>query len=127
MRDYQRKLKNPYRLPKTLYRRVLAVVRDYERQRKEINDILYGTNEHDGISSGIPSKPTESAAIRLLQYQTDVDAVEQALETVPKEYQRGVFDNICFGDKFPLNADISTWARWKAKFIYEVAKNINLV
>lgn len=56
MRDYQRKLNNSWHLPRTLYRRVLAVIRDYDRQREEINNILYGTAEHDGLSSGVPDR-----------------------------------------------------------------------
>lgn len=127
MRDYQRKLNNPYRLPRTLYRRVLAVIRDYDRQLEEVNNILYGTPEHNGVSRGIPSKPTESAAVRMMRYTSDVDAVEKALEIIPEEYRKGVLNNIRYGDKFPFTADMSTWARWKARFVYEVGKNINLI
>lgn len=127
MRDYQRKLNNPYRLPKTLYRRVLAVIRDYDRQREEIDNILYGTAERDGISSGIPGKPTENAAMRMMQYTGDVEAVERALETIPEEYRREVFANIRYGNRFSDNAHYKTWLHYRQKLIYEVAKKLNLV
>lgn len=127
MRDYQRQKNNQYYLPPTLYRRVLAVVRDYDRQRNEIDEILYSTPIHDSVSSGAPSKPTESTAIRILRYQADVDAVENALEAIPAEYQSGVMDNIRYGYKFPPVAHYNTWLKWKQRFIYAVAKNLDLV
>lgn len=127
MRDYQRKLNNSYSLPHTLYRRVLAVIRDYDRQREEINNILYGTAEHHEISGGFIGKPTENTAVRILQYTGDIEAVEKALETIPEEYRMAVLDNIRYGDKFPYTAGASTWARWKAKFVYEVAKKLQLI
>lgn len=127
MRDYQRKLNNSWHLPRTLYRRVLAVIRDYDRQREEINNILYGTAEHDGLSSGVPGKPTENAAMRMMQYTGDVEAVERALETIPEEYRMGVLDNIRYGDRFPCTAHYKTWLRYRQKLIYEVAKKLNLL
>ncbi len=127
MRDYQRKKTNPYILPKTLYRRVLGVIRDYDREKSEIDDILYGTGEHDGAGGGRVGKPTEGAAVRLLQYSGDVDAVEKALEVIPEEYRKAVFNNIRYGNYFPDNAAYRTWLRYRQRFIYEVAKRLNLV
>ena len=129
MRDYQRKKNNPYYLPKTLYRRVLAVIRDYDRQREEINDVLFGTAERDGIAvaGGMPGKPTENAAVRLAQYKNDTEAVEQALVHIPEEYQKAVFDNIRYGERFPDTAAYSTWFRWKQRMAWFVAKNLNLI
>lgn len=129
MRDYQRLKNNPYYLPRTLYRRVLAVVRDYDRQRREINDILYGSAEHDGISvaGGMPGKPTENAAVRLAQYESDTEAVEQAMTQIPEEYRKGVFRNVMYGEKFPLTAHYNTWWRWKQRFVWLVAKKLNLI
>ena len=129
MRDYQRKKNNPYYLPKTLYRRVLAVIRDYDRQREEINDVLFGTADRDGIAvaGGMPGKPTENAAVRLAQYENDTEAVEQALVHIPEEYRKAVFDNIRYGERFPDTAHRSTWFRWKRKFVWCVAKKLKLV
>ena len=129
MRDYQRKKNNPYYLPKTLYRRVLAVIRDYDRQREEINDVLFGTADRDGIAvaGGIPGKPTENAAVRLAQYENDTEAVEQALVHIPEEYRKAVFDNIRYGERFPDTAAYSTWFRWKQRMAWFVAKNLNLI
>lgn len=128
MRDYQRKVNNPYYLPKTLYRRVLSMIRDYDRQRAEINDILYGTpNVEVSVSGGMPGKPVENIAIRLSKYEGDIEAVEKSLEKIPEEYRKAVFDNIRYGERFPETASYRTWLRWRQRFIYFVAEKINLV
>lgn len=129
MRDYQRKKNNPYYLPKTLYRRVLAVIRDYDRQREEINDVLFGTADRDGIAvaGGMPGKPTENAAVRLAQYENDTEAVEQALFHIPEEYRKAVLDNIRYGERFPDTAAYRTWLRWRHRFVWYVAEKLNLV
>jgi len=127
--DYQRKKNNPYYLPKSLYRRVLSVIRDYERQKGEITDILYGTADRDGVavSGGIPGKPTESIAIRLSQYENDVEAVENALNKIPFEYRSGVFRNIERGERFPDTAHYNTWLTWRQRYVWYVAKGLNLI
>lgn len=128
MQDYQRKKNNPYFLPRTLYRRVVSVIRDYDRQIEEIDDILFGTSHSDVVvSGGIAGKPTEEMVIRLSKYERDTSAVERALDKIPYEYQQGVFDNIRYGKRFPDTAHYNTWIRWKQRFIYLVAQNLNLV
>ena len=128
MRDYQRKTNNPYHLPKTLYRRVLSVIRDYDRQRQEINNILYGTPDRDDIAvaGGLPGDPTENRAIRLSQYQNDIEAVEKALKKIPEEYRKAVFNNIKYGERFPDTASYRTWLRWRQRFVWYVAEKLNL-
>lgn len=127
--DYQRRKNNPYYLPRTLYRRVLSVIRDYERQKKEINDILFGTAERDGVAvaGGMPGKPTENIAIRLSQYENDVEAVESALHKIPFEYREGIFRNIVRRERFPETAHYNTWLTWRQRYIWHVAKGLNLI
>lgn len=127
--DYQRKKNNPYYLPRTLYRRALAIIRDYERQKEEINNILFGTSDKDGIavSGGFAGKPTEEMAVRLDKYHRDVDAVEKALSKIPPEYQKGVFRNIVYRENFSDTACYNTWTKWKQRFVWNVAKNKDLV
>ncbi len=128
MRNYQRKKNNPYFLPNTLYHRVMSVIRDYDRQIEEIDDILFGTSHSDVVvSGGIAGKPTEEMVIRLSKYERDTSAVERALDKIPYEYQQGVFDNIRYGKRFPDTAHYNTWLRWKQRFIFLVAQNLDLV
>lgn len=126
--DYQRKKNNKYFLPKTLYRRVLAVIRDYDRVKGEVDNILFGTPDKDIVSfGGIPGKPTEEAAIRLAQYENDLEAIDKALELIPQEYKKAVFRNIVYGERFPDVAHYNTWLKWRQRFIYYCAQNLKLV
>lgn len=128
MQDYQRKKNNPFFLPRTLYRRVMSVIRDYDRQIEEVDEILFGTAHSDvTVSGGIAGKPTEAMAIRLSKYARDIDAVEKALEKIPEEYRAAVFDNIRYGKRFPDTAHYNTWLRWKQRFIYLVAQKLDLI
>lgn len=128
MTDYQRKKNNPYFLPKTLYRRVLSVIRDYDRVKSEVDNILFGSPERDiGAAGGRIGKPTEAAAIRLAQYENDLDAVNKALDRIPPEYQKAVFSNVSYGERFPSIAHYNTWLKWRQRFIYYCAQNLKLV
>lgn len=128
--DYQRRKNNPYFLPGTLYQRVLAVIRDYERERSEMVDMLYSIPKKDMAEvskSNGDCKPTERKAIILSFYKNDIDAVVLALEKLPAEYRQGVFRNIVYRERFSDIAAYRTWIRQKQKFVFEVAKNLNLI
>ena len=52
MRDYQPNQKNnPYWMEKSVYRRVLAFVRDYDRMVRDYHEILHETAASDGYLS----------------------------------------------------------------------------
>ncbi len=127
--EYQRTKNNPYYLPDTLYKRVIAVIRDYNRQRAEIIEVLYSVPdiENSEISKSGTGKPTEKKADRLWYNQNDVEAVVNGLSSIPEEYQEGVFRNIIYNEKFNNTASYRTWIRQKQRFIYEVAKNLHLI
>lgn len=127
MRNYQRKKNNPYQLPHTLYMRMLYLVRDYPRLMEERRDILYGSSPSlDGMPRGTDiSTPTESRAIALAAVEQECSAVEQALREIPEEYRAAVLDNITKNAPFPYIAGESTWRRWRARFLYYVARNLH--
>jgi len=127
MRDYQPKTNNPYILPKSLYRRVLAVIRDYDRQKEKMQSILFDTPNNDGIRSGKIGRPAEDAALRIAQHAGDVELIDKALLIIPEEYRKGIFDNIRYGTHFPDVASYRTWLRYRQRFIYEVAKKLNII
>lgn len=129
MRDYQPKKQNQYYLPHTLYRRVLALVRDYPRLVREREDMIYESPEGTGGGRGGVGRPTENKALRIATMDDDIRAIERALEKLPREYRQGVLDNILFGTR---QADLSyaaerTWQRWKSRFLWHVAKNRHLL
>lgn len=126
MRDYQAQKNNPYYLERTLYRATLAVIRDYDRLRMEYKAIL---EESPAPPDGMPrgtrvSDPTGRTAIRREEISKKLDAVEEALQVVPKEYRKGVWNSIVNYSRYPKDADKSTYWRYKARFVYHVAKNL---
>jgi DNA-directed RNA polymerase specialized sigma24 family protein len=126
MRDYQCGHNNPYWLPQTLYRRCLALVRDYERLKAERDNIIYAGGTGDGQPHGeSPVSTTEAKALRLVEIDADCDAVERALERLPAEYRRGVYTNVVYGVcQWALTgASDRTWSRWRHMLLYTVAKN----
>ena len=132
MRDYQKK-HNGQRMPQSLYRKVLAIVRDYDRQVSAINDVYYSTpNSNSGGRYGHGS-PTESKAIKIIAMQKEVDAVNKALKAIPPEYRMPIFDNIRYGykrEEWVMKKDLahrSTWSRWRMEFLWNVAENLSLI
>ena len=126
MRDYQPKKNNKYLLPKTLYLMTLALIRDHERKKTVYKNIPDETKQRsDGMPRGsAKGNPTQNDGIRMAELKDTIDAVENALAEVPEEYRTGVWENIVRQKRYPDDADRSTYARHKQKFIYNVAKNM---
>ena len=125
MRDYQPKT-TPYVMERTVYARVLAVVRDYPRmlnaQKTELASV-------PTLGHGVGKDPTADKAQRIERLDADIRAVHNALARIPREYHAGILDNIIF--RVPLiridGASERTWTRWKSRFLWEVAAQMDLV
>lgn len=100
MREYQRKKNNPWRLPQNLYMRVLYTIRDYNRIKAEQN--------------------TEA-------HLSEISAIETALLDIPEFFRESILNNILYDSYFPLGADERTYRRYKQRYIYSVAKYLNLI
>lgn len=126
MRDRQ-PVKNPYYLPNSLYRLMLAIVRDYDRKCAERDCILYGSAANDGMPRGTETgRPTERKAEKLEKIDRQIDAVDKALTEIPQEYRMHIFDNVRYGYPYPLDyAGKNTWSRWRVHFLHSVAKNLH--
>lgn len=106
MRDYQAR-KTKYILPRTVYHQTVWRIRDYYRMKERAEE----TQE--------PEKRR--------RYQEWVEKVDDALQRLPEEYRRAVWENIQHGQAFPLDADRSTYGRYKSKFIFFVAERFDLI
>ncbi|MBS5334172.1 MAG: hypothetical protein KHY62_01470 [Firmicutes bacterium] len=128
-RDYQRSKNNPWILPYNLYRQTLYAIRDYERLKEEYEDMLTGSAINiDGQPKGTKiGDPTGTTAARLEKYHDRLKAIEAAKEEIPKEYIKGVWQNIVYGAPFPHDADRTTYGRYKSKFVYEAARQLSFV
>lgn len=131
MRDYQPKQKNnPYWMEKSIYRRVLAFVRDYDRMVRDYHAILHET----GVSSDgqprthVPGDPVERKVERMDELWGDIRVIELALMEIPQEYQKPVLRKV-ITDKWPVNipAGKNLPGYWKKRFLYRVAKNKHFI
>ena len=125
MRNYQPKKNNPYHLDHNLFIRMIYIVRDYKRMKDVIEelsgDLPVGGENIPGSEHG---DPTLSKVIRIERMYEECRAIENALEKIPEEYRKVVFDKICFDKAYPLYADPSTYSRHKCRFLYHIAKNL---
>ena len=129
MRDYQPHKNNPYWLEPTIYRRVLAVVRDYDRMVRDYNEIIHETAAGDGQpGSNTPGDPVARKAERMDRLWEDIRAVEIALIQIPPEYRDGVLRNIRYGG-WPedVPAHRNTWSKWRRRLLFLVAEKLYLV
>lgn len=128
MRDYQRK-KDKYILPRAVYHIVLWQMRDYHRLKETAAAILEeSTPPADGMPHGAPSADgLANKAIRRAELTRITDIIEDELERIPKEYRRGVWNNILYRTRFPIDADRTTYARYKSRMIYRVAERQGLI
>ena len=125
-RDYQPKKNNPYLLPQPLYRMTLAFIRDHDRKRSEYKELAeVSPPPPDGQPRGSATgNPTERAGTRRAELWIAISAVEDALGSIPPEYQMGVWLNIVQYKRYPDDASPSTYKRYKQKFIHRVAHNM---
>lgn len=129
MRDYQRKKGNKYILPNALYHQVVWIIRDYYRMKEELADIIMESGEgSDGMPRGYTTgDQTYSIVMQRDELYSKVDAIESSLLTIPEEYRKGVWNSIQHGEPYPLDADRSTYGRYKSKLVYMTAKKLHLL
>ena len=125
MRNYQPKKNNEYKLDKVLFRRMIFLVKDYERMQTTINDIADVSSVQGSIAhSNLHSDITLYKVIKIERMREECRAVKWALEQIPIEYQQVIFNKVCHDSAYPLYADASTFSRWKCRFLYNIAKKL---
>ena len=129
MRDYQRTRNNSFWLPDDIYRRALAHVRAYPELCRRRDEIIFSSNSWDGARRRGVGKPTEAKAMRLDRISDDIGAVDRALSKIPREYRQGLIDNIAFGKPMHAlpGACVETWSRWRARLLWQLAKNMKWI
>ena len=121
--------RNKYQLPGTVRMRTLWLIRDYDRMKAEYYSLLEnGNGPPDGQPRGSTTgNPTERTGMKRADLARNLEAIEQALSTVPEEYRRGVWNNIVYRARYPMDAGQATYRRWRARFLYRTAKNMNFI
>ncbi len=126
---YQRQKNNKYLLPSAVYNKTIWQIRDYYRLKEARDDIIY---QKGSKYSGMPrasgtGDPTFQKAEKLAKVKDIVKVIEDALEMIPPEYRKGVWDSVQFRSPYPLDADRSTYGRLKSRFVYTVAKHLDYI
>lgn len=106
-------LKNK-KIPDTVYNRVIALCRDYDRMRKELNALRM-----------VEGYDVESKMRRL---EFDICAVDAGLASVHDEYRDGVRENLLSGKRcidIPYASE-STWKRYRREAIVKIAEAYGL-
>lgn len=128
MKDYQPKKQRQYLLPHNTYMETIYIIRSYDSLKQECADILLSSPDHDcGPSgSGISNEPL-SYVIKTEERTRRIDAIDKAMEKIPPEYRRGVYENIAYRKPFPSDAARATYSRYKQRMIYHTARELHLI
>ena len=129
MRDYQPHKNNPYWLEPTVHKRVLSVVRDYDRMVRDYNELLHETASGDGQPrSHAPGNPVAHKAEKMDRLWQDMRVIELAMLRIPEEYRTGVLRNVQSGG-WPVDipAHHKTWLYWRTRFLYFVASGLQII
>ena len=128
-KDYQRKRNTKYLLPAPVYFKVVWEIRDYYRMKDMAQAILdESAPPSDGTPHGSPSADgVFNKASRRMYLTLITDIIDEELMSIPKEYRRGVWNNILYKSAFPNDADRSTYARYKSRMIYNIAERRGLI
>jgi len=126
LRDYQRHKNNKYILPHAVYHKTLWQIRDYYRLKTEADGILVeSTPPSDGMPRGTAiSDPVHAKAVRRETALRIVSIIDRELTLIPSEYRKGIWESVQFRKRYPDDADRHTYGRWRARFIYGVARQL---
>lgn len=122
MIHYQHKKNNPYILPHHVFYQTIWTIKGYFYQKEKMEDIILATPEHDGMPKGSDhGDPTAAKAMKISDAARIVNVIDEEREKIQQEYRTGVWRNIMYGERYPGDADVSTYSRHKGRFVYNVA------
>ncbi len=143
-RDYQIKTNNQYYIENNnIYRETLYIIRNYKGLLRQREQILYGSPvPPDGMPKGnLTSDATFFKASVLSTVETKIKAIEQTIaqmkEKYSNTYEGNEFDAYASFDSYGKfceyrsrpNRDLAphrkTWSRYRAEFVWNVAKKLN--
>ena len=132
MRDYQRKRNNAYVMPTDLWYRTLYFIRGYDWMKAKYDDRIDAgmSVRFDEPPAGKTFKtgdPTGMKVVKLANLAEQIRAIDKAKLVIPYEYMDGVWQNIMTEKPYPRDAHQKTYGHWKARFVYEVARNMNWI
>lgn len=127
MREYQTSKEKV--LPKDIYMTTLHYIRGYYRRKENLQDKVDASPDprQPHIKGGTKGSPTETKAMQREKDRDIVAAIDRALETIPEEYRRGVWQKVMYNAPYPDDAAVSTYSNYKADFVIRAARYLGLV
>ena len=137
--EYIDKTAQDIKLPREVYYRSLWTVRDVTRLRQladaasiitdSLPELPDRTDKPEHSRIRVPDDDTymiiSERVVR--QAASDIRCINSALERVPEVYRKGIMDNIVDRTPFDDLAHPNTWKRWKLVFLYELARELDLI
>ncbi len=127
MKEYQRRKDPGIVLPSAVYHQCIWVVKDMARletvaKQRFAAELLAETVASYGVTAEERCPPEQEEAMFKL------DCIHHALLLIPEEYREGILHSIQNrGSGYYDFAHENTWKKWKQRFIYALAVNLNLV
>lgn len=127
--EYQRGGISCERLPQAIYNQVLWVIRDYNRMKTECDAILH---ESPLPPDGQPraSSYTDKIGNKVIRRDAllrKIKIIDDAFQSIPLEYRKGIWKSIMYRTPYPDDADRSTYSRWRMHVIQLIAKKLDLL
>ena len=118
-----------YRLPRTIYKRVIWAIKDYPRRKQQIEAVREASPAPpDGQPKGTAtSDPTSSKAVRIAEISKEVDAIDKAKANIYPEYMSAIWNHLVYDLPYPDDVNIRTYTRWKSAFVYYCAVYLGLI
>ena len=112
-----------YELPKEVYMQTLWFIRTYPQMQEEYEDTPEKAHVMDGQPRGTDiGDPTGQMAVRRAELAVKLEAIDRALNEIPAEYRQSVKDSIILRVPYRDYASRKTWATYRRRFVYFVAK-----
>ena len=133
-REWQQTRMRKYVMPDAVYHQSLWAVRDLYRMERRIEELEEDAEFPSQIDSsrvcdqceGIETYDSDTSVSMERELLKDrTGKIHAALETIPVMYRFYVLQNIIFreaGKTYP-----EEWRTWKQKFLFQVAKNLNMI
>ena len=128
MKDYQT-AKERVVLPKDVYMQTIWKIRGYYRMKENMDAAIDEQPDprQPHVKGGTPGSQTEAKAMKREHDRDLVTAIDRALDSIPKEYRRGVWQKVMYNAPYPDDAHVSTYSKYKGEFVIRAAKYMGMI
>ena len=70
---------------------------------------------------------TGNKATEIANLSRRIDAIVSAFDAVPEQYRKGIEDKLIYDVPYSDDYHPNTWKRWQQVFIFNVAKNLQIM